>query len=271
MLAVMTPVEPERAHRDRAVEAFRPYLGGALIACDYDGTLAPIVGDPTTAVPAPGAIAALADLAARCRRVAVITGRPADVAVDLGGLDAVPGLVVLGHYGVQRWTGGTLQTPRPSPKLDDLGVELEELVNRAGEGVRLERKGLSMAVHTRAATDPAAALDALRPEIERAAQQHELEIVPGRFVLEVRAPGLDKGQALAGLLEETAAAAAAFIGDDVGDLPAFAELRRRSEAGMPTLGVCSESAETPPSLRPWCDISVDGPPGVVSLLQDVMA
>jgi trehalose 6-phosphate phosphatase len=70
--------------------------GRALIAVDYDGTLAPIVTDPAAAVPHPGAIAALRDVAARAGTVAVITGRPARAAVEIGGLDAVPGLIVLG-------------------------------------------------------------------------------------------------------------------------------------------------------------------------------
>ncbi|MBO0816490.1 MAG: trehalose-phosphatase, partial [Actinobacteria bacterium] len=78
----------------------------ALVASDYDGTLAPIVDDPAKAVPAPGAVAALTRLAARVGTVAVITGRPAADAVSLGGLAEVPGLLVLGDYGAQRWQAG---------------------------------------------------------------------------------------------------------------------------------------------------------------------
>jgi trehalose 6-phosphate phosphatase len=51
--------------------------GGALVALDYDGVLAPIVPDPDSAVPAPGAIEALRRLAARVGTLAVVTGRPA--------------------------------------------------------------------------------------------------------------------------------------------------------------------------------------------------
>jgi trehalose 6-phosphate phosphatase len=49
----------------------------ALIATDYDGTLAPIVDDPAMAVAAPGAVAALKRLSGRVGTVAVITGRAA--------------------------------------------------------------------------------------------------------------------------------------------------------------------------------------------------
>ena len=71
----------------------------ALIALDYDGVLAPIVADPDQAVPAPGAIESLRRLAGQVGTLAVVTGRPAEVVVRLGGLDSVPGLLVEGLDG----------------------------------------------------------------------------------------------------------------------------------------------------------------------------
>ena len=87
----------------------------ALLATDYDGTLAPIVADPAAAIAAPGAVAALARLAGRVGTVAVITGRAAVDAVSLGGLAHVPGLIVLGHYGAQRWQAGVVSAPPVPP------------------------------------------------------------------------------------------------------------------------------------------------------------
>ncbi|HME63860.1 MAG TPA: trehalose-phosphatase, partial [Streptosporangiaceae bacterium] len=71
----------------------------ALIGTDFDGTLAPIVDRPDQARAHPGAVPAITALAKAVGTVAVITGRPPADAVRLGGLDAVPGLIVLGHYG----------------------------------------------------------------------------------------------------------------------------------------------------------------------------
>ena len=59
----------------------------ALVAADFDGTLAPIVARPQDARPHPGALAALTALAGAVGTVAVITGRPAADAVALGGLE----------------------------------------------------------------------------------------------------------------------------------------------------------------------------------------
>jgi trehalose 6-phosphate phosphatase len=85
--------------------------GRALVALDFDGTLSPIVADPAKARAHPGAVPALREVAAVVGTVAVITGRPAASAVDLGGFEAVPGLIVLGHYGLERWADGTRVTP----------------------------------------------------------------------------------------------------------------------------------------------------------------
>src|SRR5215470_10506376 len=79
----------------------------ALLVLDFDGTLAPIVEDPTQARAHPGVVPALIALAPKLGGIAVVTGRPAEVAVDYGGFANMPGLerlIVLGHYGAQRWT-----------------------------------------------------------------------------------------------------------------------------------------------------------------------
>ena len=64
--------------------------GVALVALDYDGTLAPIVDRPEDAVAHPRAASALRAIASAGTRVAIVTGRPAGEAVRLGGLADVP-------------------------------------------------------------------------------------------------------------------------------------------------------------------------------------
>jgi len=78
----------------------------ALLAFDFDGTLAPIVDDPEQAYAHPDAAAALALVAPSVGQLAIVTGRPARVAVRLGGFGDVAGLenlIVLGQYGLERW------------------------------------------------------------------------------------------------------------------------------------------------------------------------
>ncbi len=247
--------------------ALRADPAGAVVALDYDGTLAPVVSRPSDAVPADGAVAALTALAPRLRTLALVTGRPADVVVELGGLQDVPGLVVLGQYGAQRWSDGELHSPPPLPAVAEVRGQLPELL--APEGAALEDKGLSLVVHTRRSPDPEGALARLQDPVTALALAAGLEVHPGKLVLEVRPAGYDKRAALLSLCAP-APSAVLFAGDDVGDLPAYDAVDDLRSAGVPGLLVCSDSAEGPELLRTRADLVVDGPAGVVALLATLL-
>jgi len=240
--------------------------GRALIALDFDGTLAPIVADPTQARALPAAIAALRSLAPLVGTVAVITGRPADVAVAYGPLDQVPGIVVLGSYGRQRWFAGEMTSPPAPPGLAVARERLPAVLAAAApEGTWVEDKADALAVHTRRAADPAAALAAIQAPLLRLAADTGLRAEPGRLVIELRPPGADKGLALEELTRERSRSAVMFCGDDMGDRPAFVALRRLRAAGQPAVAVCSGSTEVA-GLAAEADLVVDGPEGVAGLL-----
>jgi trehalose 6-phosphate phosphatase len=240
----------------------------ALIASDFDGTLAPIVADPAAAVAAPGAAAALARLAASVGTVAIITGRPVAEAITLGGLADVAGLIVLGHYGAERWQGGKLTAAAAPDGVARVRGELPGVLAAAGapEGTRIEDKGTALAVHTRQTADPEGALARLRDPLAALAADAGLALEPGRLVLELRPPGMDKGAALRALAAERAARAVLFCGDDLGDLAAFAAVRALRADGVPGCTVGSLSQETT-RVAEAADLVVDGPAGVVDLLR----
>ena len=238
----------------------------ALVALDYDGTLAPIVDHPEDAAAHPRAAAVLRELAAVVGWVAIVTGRPAADAVRLGGFADVRGLTVLGHYGLERWSADRVDTPLIHPGVAEARRAVTALAVDGPAGLVVEDKGHSVALHTRRAADPAGALGMVRPRVEQIAGQTGLEVAPGRFVLELRPPGTDKGTALRALVARTKPAAVMFIGDDLGDLAAVTALREMDVAGVV---VCSDSAESPPELREQADVVVAGPTGVVTFLESL--
>jgi trehalose 6-phosphate phosphatase len=258
---------PSTAQGRAGLAALRAEPAAALVALDYDGTLAPVVARPAEAVPAAGAVAVLARLAPLVGRLALVTGRPADVVAELGGLAAVPGLQVLGQYGAQRWSGGALDSPAALPGVATARTALPGLVR--GEGAEVEDKGLALVVHTRNAPDPAGALERLRDPVGALAAASGLELHPGRFVLELRPPGFDKGGALRSLCSP-APSAVLFAGDDHGDLSAFDAVDELRGRGVPGLLVCSASDEGPVELRRRADLVVDGPSGVVAVLNELL-
>ncbi|WP_369170269.1 trehalose-phosphatase [Streptomyces sp. R28] len=246
----------------------------ALVALDFDGTLAPIVPDPEKARAHPDALPALAALAPKVASVAVITGRPADVAVRYGGFAGVPGLehlVVLGHYGAERWdaVSGEVTAPDPHPGVAAVRAELPRLLEST-QGAWIEDKGHAIAVHTRRAADPQGTFDALREPLTDLATRGGLIVEPGRMVLELRPPGMDKGVALSEYVRELGAESVLYAGDDLGDLPAYAAVDELRSDGTPGLLVCSGSEEVT-ELSKKADVVVDGPQGVVRLLQAIAA
>ncbi|MFC4111750.1 trehalose-phosphatase [Nonomuraea zeae] len=249
------------------MEAILSDPAGAVIGLDFDGTLSPIVPDPATAVIHPKAPAVLAELGAHVLAVAIVTGRPAATVLELGpDLAGVPGLVILGHYGFERWEDGRISAPPPPPGVPRAEAELPLLLDSLGlEGVSIEDKGRAVAVHTRRAPDPEGALATLREPLAKLAEKHGLVIEPGRLVLELRPPGMDKGHALSLFLAERAARSVMFAGDDLGDLAAFDAVRA---SGLPGVTVCSGSAEVT-ALAERADIVVDGPEGVIALLSEL--
>jgi trehalose 6-phosphate phosphatase len=211
--------------------------------------------------------------------VAVITGRPARQALALGGLDEVGNAIggtgkelhLFGQYGFERWssTHRRIVSPRPPHGLSTFLGRLTGVLRREdATDAFVEDKGLAVAVHTRRLPDPQGAFDRLLPVLDSLAAEHDLKVEPGRQVIEVRSPGMDKGQVVRTLVEETSAGGFLFAGDDLGDLEAFEAVAALRDEGMPTLLVCALSSEES-ALLELADVSVKGPEGVLDFLRQL--
>jgi trehalose 6-phosphate phosphatase len=270
----MPLTEPTTVAGERGLAAVLADPARAVVAVDFDGTLAPIVERPDDARPAPGAVDALAALAVVVGRCAVVTGRAAEDVVWLGGLHAVDRLHVLGHYGLEEWTGGELRSPEPAAGVDEVRRRLPDLIADAPEGVHVEDKRHSLVVHTRPAADPAAALAELTPRLQALAAETGLETVPGRFVVELRPPGVDKGGALRRLVASYDARSVVYVGDDLGDLAAFdmvEALRSETVPGLTVASVDPDLDDAPRELADRADLVLAGPAAVVSWLTALAA
>ncbi|MGD6744154.1 trehalose-phosphatase [Streptomyces sp. BH106] len=259
------------AGRD-GLDAIRARPHRAVIAIDFDGTLAPIVPDPDQARAHPDVVPALAALAPKVAAIAVVTGRPASVAVRHGGFAGVPGLehlVVLGHYGAERWDAvtGTVSAPAPHPGVATVRAELPGVLGELNlwHDTYIEEKGRAVAVHTRRARDPQAAFDTLREPLSELAARHGLIVEPGRMVLELRPPGVDKGVALTEYVREVGAESVLYAGDDLGDLPAFAAVEKLRSDGVPGLLVAADTVIA--ELAERADLVLNGPAEVAELLR----
>ena len=267
------------AQGEQFIEKFGENPAGALLAFDFDGTLASIVNDPEDSRLHDGSAKELARISPKVAQVAIITGRGVDAVRTLGRLDAREGLsslVVLGQYGVERWDAATGDVRHPGvpagvaqawKELQDLVAELKTSGVDV-DGLYLEDKQRAIGVHTRRAKDPQGLYDLLMDRVAGLAQRHDLLLEPGRFVLEIRASSQDKGDALRELVAETSPSLVVMVGDDLGDIPAFKVLEELSAAGTTCARVVSASTEQT-ALQGYADITCDGPDGVAQWLTDM--
>jgi trehalose 6-phosphate phosphatase len=247
----------------------RAALPSALVALDFDGTLAPISPHPDDARPLAGADQILRDVRATGATVAVVTGRSVASLLRVSSFGAVPGIVIYGTHGAERWQAGELRAPAPPPGLDELRLSLPGLLTSIGPDLWIEDKGLSLVIHARLTADPERALEMLRAPVGAAAAAAGLGVRPGKEVLEICIPGIDKGTAIRELVSDDPAGAF-YAGDDLGDLPAIHEVSAWAErSGRPTLTV-GVSPRLRGPIAEQADVTVPDPQGLMSLLRQIL-
>ena len=199
---------------------------------DYDGVLTPIVDRPEDARMSPDMRDVVHQLAARCP-VCVVSGRDRAVVQDLMGMHD---LVVAGSHGFDIWhpERGTLRHEAATGferLVAEVGEELDDGVGWL-DGVQVERKRASVAVHYRRADADAAERVAGLVRRMLAERRGELKLTPGKMVYELQ-PNLDwdKGRAVTYLLDTLGLTGPEtvplYLGDDVTDEDAFRALHGR--------------------------------------------
>lgn len=241
-------------------DALRAEPHRTAVLLDFDGTLAPIVDDPAQAAPLPGVPEVLRRLGERYAVVAVVSGRP--IAYLQGHLPAGPTLV--GLYGLEQADGDEVALhPDAAPWrsiVDDVAAKASAELPAE---VVVEHKGLSLTLHFR--QHPALS-GVVETWADAVGADTGLLLRGARRSVELHPPvPADKGTAVADILGECGTAC--FIGDDVGDLPAFDALDRFAEAGGMAIRIVVASTETDAGLRARADLLLDGPDQVLALLE----
>ncbi|WP_437897670.1 bifunctional alpha,alpha-trehalose-phosphate synthase (UDP-forming)/trehalose-phosphatase [Sorangium sp. So ce124] len=199
-----------------------------IVMLDYDGTLVPLEAMPELAQPDEALVTELRELAARPRtQVHVVSGRPReDLERWLGelpiSLHAEHGFFSRAAPG-EPWVALREAALDWKPRVRDV---LQGLVDRTA-GSFIEEKMVSIAWHYRAA-DPELASQTAREvplELGEALREHDLELIPGRKVLEVRLRGVNKGVIVPRVLAMMGPDAVVIaLGDDRTDEDLFAAL-----------------------------------------------
>ncbi|HEY0248798.1 MAG TPA: trehalose-phosphatase [Gryllotalpicola sp.] len=227
-----------------------------LVALDFDGTVAPLVDDPSTSRVTPVAAAAIARLRALPNTwVAFVSGRPLESLARLTRTDADgrpdPDALLVGSHGVEVSTGGELAelglSAEERARMDRLEAALAPIVAAVPEA-RLEHKPVGYGVHSRRVADTS-----LVPGLQAAAREAARSIGgfterDGKDIVEFSVRDVDKGDGVRMLRELLAGRTGAevtvlYAGDDVTDEDAFAVLEPAD------LGVKVGEGETRASSR----------------------
>jgi trehalose 6-phosphate phosphatase len=236
---------------------FRAGDGRAGVLLDFDGTLSPIVARPELARIREGAREAIVRLVGRVAVVAIVSGRTGD---DLRELIGIDGVRLAALYGLAE----------ESSPLDEGVLDAVTSAAREVPGTRVERKGASVAVHYRAADDPAEAAAALATVLAPIARESGLDLLAGKMVVELVPAGRPlKEGAVERIVADEHLDAVLYAGDDVADIGAFLALDRLAERGVRTVKVAVHGRETPTALTDAADVVVDGPAGLVTLLRGI--
>jgi len=230
---------------------------------DFDGTLSPIVDDPETARPSEGVVTTLDALTEHYGLVAVVSGRPVAFLQPL--LPA--GVVLSGLYGLEVVRQGVVAD---HPYAGSWREAIEDVARSSAalgpRGMRVEPKGLSLTLHYRTHPELAGAVQAWAAT---QAARSGLVARAARMSVELHPPiAADKGTALEQLTADLTAAC--YVGDDVGDLPAYDALDRLAASGVHTVRVAVASDESPAELIDRADLVLDGTAAVPAFLDALL-
>lgn len=190
---------------------------------DVDGTLVPIAASPWAVEPSPQLPSLLRGAAQRLGgALAIVSGREID-SIDRLTSGAIPYLA--GSHGAEYRLGPGQPILRPGaqPDLAGLADEIGRVIGRWPQ-VMVEPKRAGIAVHYRRSPEVAEDLRAALADLLARHGRADLAILQGDHVLEIRAPGHNKGEAVRRLMRETPfqGRRPVFVGDDITDEDGFA-------------------------------------------------
>jgi trehalose 6-phosphate phosphatase len=224
---------------------------------DVDGTLLEIAPRPDLVrVPAelPRLIARLAEQ--RHGALALISGRPL---TELDGFFQPWRGAAAGLHGIERRRAdGVLDGVVDSDSAAALARIRPRLVALAGgqNGLILEDKGRTLALHYRAVPEREAEIRAFAEGLERETGT-ALRLVPGKMVVELQPRNANKGLAIAAFLAEPPFVGRnpIFVGDDTTDEDGFIEIRRRGgvavKVGKPGKTAANYSLPSVTAVLEW--------------------
>jgi trehalose 6-phosphate phosphatase len=213
----------QTTQKNTTVETLPPITTDSALFLDFDGTLVELAAQPEAVVIPPSLPGILASLYVYLGgALALVSGRRL---LDLDAFLAPLQLPSAVEHGAQRRTAEGLLISAPSADMRYALRAAQDLLD-SHPGLKLEQKTLALSLHYRHAPE----LEALCLSVMRAATARSsgLELIQGKFVIDLKPSGVSKGTAIAAFMTEPpfAGRIPVFAGDDVTDESGFAQVQR---------------------------------------------
>jgi len=235
---------------------------------DMDGTISPIPRDFLETPIPPPTIPQLTELASRLDLLAVISGRKAGA---LREIINIPGVEYIGHYGMEWWENGQamLHSDVTASLADMRAVAAELDALRAIDGVIIQDKWATISVHYNTVQRPDATKQQIMDLLQKSPHIKNLRLMDEKTNIGiVPRLGIDKGTAVTRLIKQRHLKSAIYLGDDIGDLPAFRAVRiAREKQDFMGLAVLVTGGATSQSLLHEVDFTLDGVPETETFLK----
>jgi trehalose 6-phosphate phosphatase len=187
--------------------------------------------------------------------LALVSGRPL---IDIDAIFAPLKLTAIGGHGaeIRQLVDGKVALTSVAPLDEALRVRIKALGTRPG--IVVEDKGYSIALHYRLAPERQRAIHDGVAAIRAQLPPGSTDLLPGKFMIEVKKAGFDKGTGIRELMRHPpfAGRRPVFVGDDVTDEAAFAvmpELGGRAMSVGRMVRGAAKRFETPADVRRWLE------------------
>lgn len=247
---------------DTAATPLPKITANMALFLDFDGTLVDIAAQPELVVIPQGLISLLAQLSGQLNgALAIVSGRAlADLDAYLSPLK-LPSAAE--HGAVQRLAGQQLTAATP-PALHDVVCVASALAAQHA-GLRVEVKSHAVALHYRHA--PELALLCLEAMAEAVKRTPGIDLLRGKFVLDIKPAGITKGTAIQALMDQPPfkGRLPLFAGDDTTDEAGFSVIQ---SIGGDTVKIGAGASlahyrcPDPATFRQWLAIGAKGLEGL---------
>lgn len=239
----------------RVTSAMIPALEECALLLDIDGTLLEMAPTPSEVRVPPELPPAMQGLLTRTGgAMALVSGRAIN---DIDHIFAPARFPAVGGHGAEmRVTPGGMALAGPIQPMDPSLKKRFAKIALLDEGILLEDKGYSLALHFRLAPQAERAIYEAVSVIRAQLPEAPIEVLPGKAVCEIKPAGFNKASGVRALMANVPfrGRTPVFLGDDVTDESVFAIMPDLHgfafSVGRPAKGVAGHFAD-PAHVRSW--------------------